>query len=165
MKVLSTTKITPCQIKDYGYEIMLLLRNVCIQYVDRHSSHIAKARKTLSLFLGGLCIKLTASNTSSWESFFFLRSLHQFKQVFICLTSWGNRFKKKCSAGAEIDRKLFTPHQPFHSQDLISNSPYYLPYNSYDVSSENLVLDQLIIPWLIFFSILITCLLDIVLTL
>ena len=36
--------------------------------------------------------------------------------------------------------------RPFHSQYLISNSPYYLPYNSYDVSSENLVLDQLIIP-------------------
>ena len=27
-----------------------------------------------------------------------------------------------------------------------SNSPYYLPYNSCDVSSENLILDQLIIP-------------------
>ena len=40
-----------------------------------------------------------------------------------------------------------TPNQnPFHSQDLISNSPYYLPYSSYDVSSENLVLDQLRIP-------------------
>ena len=40
-----------------------------------------------------------------------------------------------------------TPNQnPFHSQDLISNSPYYLSYNSYDVSSENLVLDQLRIP-------------------
>ena len=36
--------------------------------------------------------------------------------------------------------------RPFHSQNLTSNSPYYLPYNSYDVSSENLVLDQLIIP-------------------
>ena len=36
---------------------------------------------------------------------------------------------------------------PFTSKtDLISNSPNYLPYNSYDVSSENLVLDQLIIP-------------------
>ena len=31
-------------------------------------------------------------------------------------------------------------------QDLISNSPYYLQYNSSYVSSENLVLDQLIIP-------------------
>ena len=35
-------------------------------------------------------------------------------------------------------------YQPFHSKDLISNSPYYLPYNSY-VNLENFVLDQLII--------------------
>ena len=27
---------------------------------------------------------------------------------------------------------------PFHSQDLISNSPYCLPFSSYDVSLENL---------------------------
>lgn len=33
----------------------------------------------------------------------------------------------------------------FLSQDLISNSPYCLLCNSYDVGSENLVLDQLII--------------------
>ena len=56
-------------------------------------------------------------------------------------------------------------HFWFNSQDLISNSPYYLPYNSCDVSSENLVLDQLIIPKLIFFFILITYLVDIVLIL
>ena len=37
--------------------------------------------------------------------------------------------------------------------------------HSCNVSSENLVLDQLIIPKLIFFFILITCLLDIVLIL
>ena len=42
----------------------------------------------------------------------------------------------------------------FNTQDLISNSPYCLPYTSCDVSLENLVLDQLI-----------TCLLDIVLIL
>ena len=36
-----------------------------------------------------------------------------------------------------------------NSQDLISNSPYHLPYNSCDVSSKNLVLDQIIIPFLI----------------
>ena len=35
---------------------------------------------------------------------------------------------------------------PFHSQDLVNNSPYCLPYNSCDVSLENLVLDQMIIP-------------------
>ena len=39
------------------------------------------------------------------------------------------------------------------------------PYNFYNVSSENLVLDQLIIPQLIFFFILITYLVDIVLVL
>ena len=43
------------------------------------------------------------------------------------------------------------------------NSPYCLLYNSVGVSLENLVLDQLINPSLIFFSILIICLLDIVL--
>ena len=45
--------------------------------------------------------------------------------------------------------------------DQICNSPYQ-PYNSYNVSSGNLVLDQLIIPKLIFFFILITYLVDIV---
>ena len=52
--------------------------------------------------------------------------------------------------------------KPLNSQDLISNSPYCLLYNSCDVSLENLELDQPIIPWLIFFFIVITCLLDIV---
>ena len=37
-------------------------------------------------------------------------------------------------------------HLTFNSQDLISNSPYYLPYSSCDVNVENLVLDYLIIP-------------------
>ena len=32
----------------------------------------------------------------------------------------------------------------FHSQNLVSNSAYYLPHGSYDVSLENLVLDQLV---------------------
>ena len=49
--------------------------------------------------------------------------------------------------------------------DQISNSPYRQPYNSYNVSSENLVLDQLMIPKVIFFFILITYLVDIVLML
>ena len=53
----------------------------------------------------------------------------------------------------------------FHSQDLISNSPPCLTYNSHDASLENLVLDQLVIPLLIFFFILNTCLLDNVLIL
>ena len=47
--------------------------------------------------------------------------------------------------------------------DQICNSPYCQPYNSYNVSSEDSVLDQLIIPKLIFFFVLITYLIDIVL--
>ena len=47
--------------------------------------------------------------------------------------------------------------------DQICNSPYCQPYNSYMLSSENLVLDQLIIPKFIFFFILVTYLVDIVL--
>ena len=38
-----------------------------------------------------------------------------------------------------------------------------MPYNAYDVSSENLFLDQLWISLMMFFFILISCLLDIVL--
>ena len=51
---------------------------------------------------------------------------------------------------------------PFHSLDLISNSPYFLLYNSYHVGSENLVMGRLVILLLIFLFILVTCLLDIV---
>ena len=47
----------------------------------------------------------------------------------------------------------------------ICNSPYSQPYNYYNISSENLVLDQLIIPKFIFFFILITCLVNVVLIL
>ena len=39
-----------------------------------------------------------------------------------------------------------TEHFTLRSHDLISNSPYCLPYNSYDVGLENLKLDLLIIP-------------------
>ena len=49
--------------------------------------------------------------------------------------------------------------------DQICNTPYHQQYNSYNVCSENLVLDQLIIPKLMFFFILITYLVDIVLIL
>ena len=48
--------------------------------------------------------------------------------------------------------------------DKICNSPYHQSYNSY-ISSENLILDQLIIPKLIFFFFLNTCLVDTVLIL
>ena len=56
---------------------------------------------------------------------------------------------------------LFTLPLP----DLTGNSPYCLSYNSYDVSSESLILDPLIILYLTFLFILITCLLYVVLIL
>ena len=43
-----------------------------------------------------------------------------------------------------------TTYQPFHSPDLIINSPYCLQYNCYDGRSENLVLDHIIIHFFIF---------------
>ena len=49
--------------------------------------------------------------------------------------------------------------------DKILNSPFCQSYNSYHISSDNLVLDQLVIPKLIFFFILNTYLVDIVLIL
>ena len=49
--------------------------------------------------------------------------------------------------------------------DQICNSPYCQPYNSYNVSSENLVFNQLIIPKLTYFFILITNLVEILLIL
>ena len=45
--------------------------------------------------------------------------------------------------------------------DQICNSPYCQSYNYSNASSENIVLDQLIIPELIVSLILITCLVDI----
>ena len=54
--------------------------------------------------------------------------------------------------------------KPFKFLDQSCDSPSCQPYNSYNVSSENLVLDQLIIPNVIFFFILITYLVDIGLT-
>ena len=60
---------------------------------------------------------------------------------------------------------LWPSAKPFNLQDLMSSSPYCLPYSSFNVSFENLVLDQSIIPQLIFFFILITCLIDTVLIL
>ena len=55
-----------------------------------------------------------------------------------------------------------TYHTSYNPLTQICTSPYCQPYNSYDVSSENLVLDQPIIPKFIFFFILITHLINII---
>ena len=66
-------------------------------------------------------------------------------------------------------KKTLFVTKPFQLQDLISNYIYFLLFNYFDAtcSSENLVLDQIIISHrqLIFFYNLITCLLDIFLIL
>ena len=56
-------------------------------------------------------------------------------------------------------------HLTLKLPDQICNSLSCQPYSSYNVNSENLVLDQLIIPKLIYFFIHITNLLDSVLIL
>ena len=60
--------------------------------------------------------------------------------VFSSSLSWGSS-----TAMRNVSSEFINP-QPFHYQELIINSPYYLPQNSYDVSLENLVLDQLKSP-------------------
>ena len=45
-----------------------------------------------------------------------------------------------------VEISVFFPIYPFHSQDLISNSPSCLLFDSCNVGMVNLELDQLIIP-------------------
>ena len=57
---------------------------------------------------------------------------------------------------------VHAPQLTHQLPDQICNSCSSQPYNFYNVSSENVVLDQLIIPKLILFFILNTYLVDIV---
>lgn len=52
--------------------------------------------------------------------------------------------------------------KPTRSQYLNGNSPYYLPHISHKFCSENFVLEQMIIPLLMFSYILLTRILDFV---
>ena len=53
----------------------------------------------------------------------------------------GKRFFNKCFMLHAINASCFMPDQKKNC-----HSPYCQPYNSYNVSSEHLILDQLIIP-------------------
>ena len=64
-----------------------------------------------------------------------------------------------------LERKANSTSLTLYLPDQICSSPYLQPYNSYNVGSENLVVDQLIVLERIFFFILITYLVDIVLIL
>ena len=65
--------------------------------------------------------------------------VHQYSWLLACL---GIQLVKRREIGKGATE---AEDWPFHTQYLIINSPYCLLYNSYDVSSENVVLDQLII--------------------
>ena len=67
--------------------------------------------------------------------------------------------------GSHGDYHFFRVAQALTTQlpDQICYSPFYQPYYSYNVSSENLVMDQLIIPKLTFFFILIAYLVVLIL--
>ena len=69
----------------------------------------------------------------------FIATLIHIKFVY-CIRCWA------LIKTIEPEKRLFCNNPVFNSQDLISNSPYCLPYNSCDLNLENLVLDQLIIP-------------------
>ena len=90
-------------------------------------------------------------------------------------TLWNNAYLQKPNSGSNNrymtlpDDFVFIDHTKngltLQLPAQICNSSYCQPYNSCNVSSENLVLDQLIIPKLIFFFMLITYLVDILLIL
>ena len=89
---------------------------------------------------------------------------------------WSKKYEKNSYTFNQNYNKVYLKYvNGYHQLDLstnnpltpdqICNSPFCQPYISYHVSSENLVMNQLIIPKLIFFLILITYLVDIVLIL
>ena len=82
--------------------------------------------------------------------------------LWYCLSDPAKDWEKKdknCDVIGTIGKKYsLLLYSLRSSQDLISNSPYCLPYNFYNFSLDHLILDQLIIPWWIFFIILIICL-------
>ena len=87
-------------------------------------------------------------------------------------TLWNNAYLQKPNSGSNNwymtlpDDFVFIDHTKngltLQLPDQICNSSYCQPYNSCNVSSENVVLDQLIIPKLIFFFMLITYLADVI---
>ena len=64
-----------------------------------------------------------------------------------------------------VKLSCFIVKKAFIDKPFISKFSLLSPYNPYDISLENLVFDKLIIPWLIYFFILVTCLCDNVLRL
>ena len=80
-----------------------------------------------------------------------IKSHNIFLLIFLLiLITWRNYFKQWYIIGVERSYVL----KPLTPKISFSNSLHYLPYSSCDVSLENLVLDKLIIPLLIFFCLI-----------
>ena len=73
-----------------------------------------------------------------------------FMHVHENIKKWFKSFKSQYSKELYALQTKCKCSQPFNFQELISNSPYCLPNDSYNVSLENLVADQLVIPLFIF---------------
>ena len=83
-----------------------------------------------AILLKTLCIKMSSKDDGiiicSTKELTFKNAYH------ICATSSLKQNSGKSTDLLSIiqDKSLSDIYLPFHSQDLISNSPYYLPYNS-----------------------------------
>ena len=113
-----------------------------------------------------LKLKQLASSIEDYTSEKFYKIAFQVRsRLFI------NKSKHRpCLLCKQFLYQLFSLHfahmtELFYFQGLISDSPYCLPNNSYDVILDNLVLDQLVISLWIFFFILTTFLFVIALVL
>ena len=102
---------------------------------------LLRGKKMCSVsFYGPILLFLNNKETKSWKCVFcptfaseHMRVCISVSTVFVWLIS---------VTGVCAQRRA---SYPFHSLDLISNSPYFLLYNSYHVGSENLVLGRLVI--------------------
>ena len=103
----------------------------------------SKSWKTILCWAPGLHSK--ASNAKNSLNEIKLQEKQRVSWILICLRNFSHF-------------PFLNPLTPWSN----CHSPYCEPYNSFNVSSESLVMDQLIITKLIFFFILITYLVDIV---
>ena len=83
--------------------------------------------------------------------------------MYLCVHThlFVHTFTFLCISKQQLFQKAFNSWT--YKISFLGNFPSCLPYNLYDVSLENLELDQPIVPWFIFFFIIISCLLDTVL--
>ena len=89
---------------------------------------------------------------------FFCLILRLHQELYFFHSDKFDIFKKVCNTlegQTQVDPStsllIILPQFQLNPPDRICNSPYYQPNSFYNVNSEDLVLDQLIIPKLIYF--------------